>query len=248
MRWFLACWAKSENAAGATSWLCGTGFSDRRRSQASPGYGPRARAPAADLDPRSIPSFASLPAVDGVNAKLQGFGGGWATDNRHLSRDNDDFRGAGGALGSLTVPLGQQFGFQADGMLASIGGDAAAGAAGHLFWRDPMRGLIGAYGSWTYWDRNGGLNAYRIGIESEAYFQRFTLSGVLGVEAGDSGTRYLTSFTTSFGTSDFFERYDIKTRFFDRLDLSITLRTISNCRSAIATAPESMPGPPPQSF
>ena len=205
-------------------------------------------APAADLDPRSIPSFASLPAVDGVNAKLQGFGGGWATDNRHLSRDNDDFRGAGGALGSLTVPLGQQFGFQADGMLASIGGDAAAGAAGHLFWRDPMRGLIGAYGSWTYWDRNGGLNAYRIGIESEAYFQRFTLSGVLGVEAGDSGTRYLTSFTTSFGTSDFFERYDIKTRFFDRLDLSITLRTISNCRSAIATAPESMPGPPPQSF
>ena len=81
------------------------------------------------------------PAVDGVNWKVDGLGGSIANG------------GFGAGRGAVTVPLGGQFGFQLDGIAGGFDDRFFGGAAGHLFWRDPARGLIGLYGSYTSWDK-----------------------------------------------------------------------------------------------
>jgi hypothetical protein len=119
-----------------------------------------------------------LPAVDGINAKIDGFGGGANHSN-----------GFYGTTGSLSIPLAQQWGLQIDGGVGSDKGIGAYGGAGHLFWRDPSTGLLGAYGSYTHW--NGietqtfghiGANTGRYAAEGEYYWNRWTLSGLAGVE------------------------------------------------------------------
>jgi hypothetical protein len=74
-----------------------------------------------------------LPAVDGINGKIAGFGGG-----------ADHTNGFYGTTGSLTVPLAQQWGAQIDGGVGSLDGSGWSRGAGHLFWRDPSIGLVGA--------------------------------------------------------------------------------------------------------
>jgi hypothetical protein len=119
-----------------------------------------------------------LPAVDGINAKIDGFGGGANHSN-----------GFYGTTGSLSVPLAQQWGLQIDGGVGSDKGIGAYGGAGHLFWRDPSIGLLGAYGSYSHW--NGintqtfghiSANTGRYAAEGEYYLSRWTLSGLMGVE------------------------------------------------------------------
>ena len=119
-----------------------------------------------------------LPAVDGINAKIDGYGGG--------ANHGDGFYGT---TGSLSVPLGQQWGAQLDGRAQSADGIGAYGAAGHLFWRDPSIGLVGVYGS--YWHWNGrelrelghiSTNTSAIAAQGEYYAGRWTLSGIAGVE------------------------------------------------------------------
>jgi len=119
-----------------------------------------------------------LPAVDGINAKIDGFGGGGNHTN-----------GFDGTSGSLSVPLAQQWGLQIDGGVGSDKGIGAYGGAGHLFWRDPSSGLLGAYGSYSHW--NGietatfghiSANTGRFAAEGEYYWSRWTLSGLVGVE------------------------------------------------------------------
>src|SRR5690606_7749007 len=63
-----------------------------------------------------------LPAVSAVNAKFD-LRGGWWSDVEVLA-----------AVGSVSVPLGHSFGFQADGLIGTIDGTFAAAAGGHLFW------------------------------------------------------------------------------------------------------------------
>jgi hypothetical protein len=74
-----------------------------------------------------------MPAVDGINAKIDGYGGGANGSN-----------GFYGTSGSLSVPLGQQWGLQLDGDVGSDRGIGYYSGAGHLFWRDPSIGLLGA--------------------------------------------------------------------------------------------------------
>lgn len=125
------------------------------------------------------------PAVDVLNGKVEGFGG-WA-DGR-FGRSGDF---VGGGLASVTLPLGERFGAQVDGIAASKRGDFVGGGAGHLFTRDPASYLSGVYGSGIgFDDRLNSWNA-KIGAEGEAYFGRLTLSGVLGYEhigGGSSAT------------------------------------------------------------
>jgi len=119
-----------------------------------------------------------LPAVDGINAKIDGFGGGANHSN-----------GFYGTTGSLSVPLAQQWGLQIDGGVGSDKGIGAYGGAGHLFWRDPSIGLLGAYGSYSHWN---GIDTQTFGhisantgwyaAEGEYYLSRWTLSGLMGVE------------------------------------------------------------------
>lgn len=119
-----------------------------------------------------------MPAVDGINAKIDGYGGG--------ANHSDGFYGT---TGSLSVPLAQQWGAQIDGRIQNADGIGAFGVAGHLFWRDPAIGLVGAYGSFWHWNgrdiRDVGhvsTNTSAIAAQGEYYAGRWTLGGVAGIE------------------------------------------------------------------
>ncbi len=119
-----------------------------------------------------------MPAVDGLNAKIDGYGGGAS----HTS-------GLYGANGSLAFPLAQQWGAQIDGQVGSFAGSGTFRGAGHLFWRDPAVGLLGAYGSYSRWNGVSGvfiprtaLTIGRFAAEGEYYWGRWTFGGLAGYE------------------------------------------------------------------
>ena len=119
-----------------------------------------------------------MPAVDGFNAKIDGYGGG-ANHSSSLY----------GADGSLSIPLAQQWGLQIDGGVGSLNNSGTSRGAGHVFWRDPSVGLLGVYGSYSRWNGNSGvivprtaLNIARAGAEGEYYLGRWTVGGVVGYE------------------------------------------------------------------
>jgi hypothetical protein len=156
------------------------------------------------------PAQTFSPAVDGFNVKLDSYGGSVA--NRSIY----------GGTGSLSMPLGGQYGLQIDGNLASLDGDAFGVGGGHWFWRNPSQALFGIYGSSTFWDRFGGVNVNHVGAETELYLGAVTLQGVAGVEFGNSATRTNTSVVTTptvITTTTFAESFSIKTRFFDQINL-----------------------------
>jgi hypothetical protein len=156
---------------------------------------------AADISPMPTKAYSlqNLPAVDGVNGKIDGFGG---------EASHHTFYGSSG---SLSVPLGQQFGVQVDGLAGSFRGDFLGGAGIHAFWRNPAQGLFGFYADYSHWDRFGGVNAHHFGAEGAAYIGRATIEGIVGVESGSTATGIIGAFT---------ETIDIKTRFFDKVDLA----------------------------
>jgi hypothetical protein len=119
-----------------------------------------------------------MPAVDGINGKIAGYGGG-----------ENGSKGFYGTVGSLSIPLAQQWGLQLDGDLGSNSGIGYHAGAAHLFWRDPSIGLLGAYISYLH--DNGTENAVlghisantaRFAAEGEYYLNRWTLKGLAGVE------------------------------------------------------------------
>jgi hypothetical protein len=118
-----------------------------------------------------------LPAVSGINGKISGFGG---FEDYDFGPDGGIF----GVDGSLSIPLSQMFGFQVDGMLASLDGDFVGGAGGHLFWRDPSAGLLGLYGSWVTRDGSG-VDTWRLGVEGAFYNGPVTIEGIVGFEGAD---------------------------------------------------------------
>ncbi len=69
--------------------------------------------------------WAEDPAVSAINGKIEALGG--AVDGE----------GAGAALGSVTLPLGERFGLQADAAYGEIDGEELYGGGAHLFARDP---------------------------------------------------------------------------------------------------------------
>jgi hypothetical protein len=163
-----------------------------------------------------VKSPLSGPAVDGVNWKADVLGGSIVHESLF------------GARGSLSIPLGYQFGTQIDLQAGSLGGDGYAGIAGHLFWRDPGRGLIGGYVSHTYLDRFGGAYVTQVAGEGEYYWNRFTVQAIAGVEFGNRTSNTTTTVTTIAQngaipgvttTSVFTEGFDVKTRFFDQINL-----------------------------
>lgn len=156
---------------------------------------------AADLYPK-YPVVAPQPyqpAVDGVNWKAVGLGGSLAHESLYAG------------LASLSVPLAGQYGLQLDGVGGSYASRGIAAGGAHLFWRDPSRGLVGIYGSGTYWDRAGGLAVGNVAGEFEGYWGRWTLQGIAGVEFGNSKSEII---------GNLIETYDVRTRFFDKVNLS----------------------------
>lgn len=143
-------------------------------------------AAAADVDlvaaePPS-PVFTRLPAVDGVNGKAEFFGDGSASQESSPFGAQNRWSGSGGGAGSLSIPLGTDFGVQVDGLVTQEAGRFAGGGAGHLFWRDPAKGLLGVYGSGFYWGGAGGLGFGNAAAEGAVYLDRWTVEDVVGAE------------------------------------------------------------------
>jgi hypothetical protein len=159
------------------------------------------------------------PAVDGINAKIDGLGGSLAD------------RSIYGSKGSLSIPLGGQWGAQIDGVAGSFDQRFFGSIAGHLFTRNPSQGLVGIYVNHAHWDRFGGVHVTQVAGEGEYYWQRWTLQGIAGVEFGNSASSTTTSITPQIGinpgipgvATTFTEGYDVKTRFFDQINLKYYL-------------------------
>ncbi len=140
-----------------------------------------------------------FPAVDGVNWKGELFGGVLHED------------GFGGVKGAVTIPLATRYGLQLDGIAGGATGDFFGQVGAHLFWRDPAVGLLGLYASYTHLDRIGGVHASHFAVEGEYYNGPWTLQGIVGIESGSNKTALI--------SPTVFETYDIKTRFFDQINL-----------------------------
>jgi hypothetical protein len=174
---------------------------------------PLVSARAADLPLKAPvqPVPMTMSAVDGFNAKFEGLGGSFAD------------KGIYGAKGSLSVPLGGQFGVQVDGAIGSFDSSTFGAVGGHLFWRNPAQGLIGIYANHTNWNRYGGAHVSQVAGEGELYFGQWTLQGIAGVEFGNRAANVTTSTTISglvTTTATLTDFYDVKTRFFDQVNLA----------------------------
>ena len=94
-------------------------------------------------------------------------------------------------FGSYTAPLTrmhQRMGFQVDLAIGFNDEDQTGGLGGHVFWRDPSRGLAGVIASYAQLDRSSGgpdADAILIGGEGEYYRNRLTLSVTAGHQFGD---------------------------------------------------------------
>ncbi|MFM8860652.1 MAG: hypothetical protein ACKOEW_11310 [Methylocystis sp.] len=140
----------------------------------------------------SLPTFAqSKPAVDGVNGKLQVYGGAGQNNSVSVSSlpglapqatSNNVWNGIGGATGTITVPLSHSFGAQVDLGSGTFGNSAQGSAAGHLFWRDPDKGLIGAYGDGLILGSKVGSGVWTAAGEFESYLGKFTGRAIIGVQ------------------------------------------------------------------
>lgn len=110
---------------------------------------------------------AQLPAVSGINGK-------WELDPGILT-GTPQLR----AAGSLSLPLGQRFGLQADGMTSwSSASGLVFGGALHAFTRDPSRYLAGITAGIVV-TPNATIGA--IGPEGELYLDQFSLEGWAGL-------------------------------------------------------------------
>ncbi len=114
---------------------------------------------AADVD------VGPLPAVSAFNGKVE-FGGGYA-DYNGASSDELFYGGA-----SLSMPLGDMFGLQADLAVKDVFGETGIGGTVHLFTRDPGSYLVGAIAG--YGDV-GDVDAYWAGGEAEFYLDRVSV-------------------------------------------------------------------------
>ncbi|MGE4281618.1 MAG: hypothetical protein AB7G62_18695 [Magnetospirillum sp.] len=116
---------------------------------------------------------ATKPAVSALNGKLEVAGGILDTD------------GAAYGAGAVAFPLTHSLGGQVDFYGGSMVGGLTAGGGAHAFWRDPDMALLGIYASHSYMSQQGGLYMNRLGLEGEAYLNRFTLGAIAGGQFGD---------------------------------------------------------------
>lgn len=152
-------------------------------------------------------SGAFAPAVSAPNGKIGAFVG--VTNGVVVP----------GVAGAFSLPVGEQYGVQLDGLLASAGGSPAFGAGAHFFWRDPATGLLGVYAGYVHREFGtpimiGGVDTTgegtgKIGLEGEKYIGNVSLEGFAGYQFG-TNTGFAGRATAAFYPSE-----DL------RLDLSV---------------------------
>ena len=120
-----------------------------------------------------------LPAVSAINGKIE-FSAGWAD----IDPIDPTAVFQGGA--SLSIPVGDRFGLQADIAALSEFGDTYRGAALHAFTRNPdsyLLGLAGGFGAanaatFQFIGPEAEFYADRVSIEAWAGFMNLDLAGV----------------------------------------------------------------------
>ena len=185
-----------------------------------------AAAPAADFEKRPMMNIApAFGAVDGVNGKAEVFGG--SLGNRSLVAG---FGAASFPMDKVGV-LNNQYGVQIDAGVGAFDTRSFGNIAAHLFWRDPGRGLIGFYTNHTWWNRFDGVYLGQVAAEGEYYMGRWSLQGIAGIEFGNSASNTITNTSLVppgggggapagvFTVGTFTETFDIRTRFFDQINL-----------------------------
>ncbi len=135
-------------------------------------------------------------AVDGVNATVQLTGGVL------------DGAANGMLVASVSTPLPylQSLGFQLDlaiGQYDGVAGSDSGAAAGHLFWRNPEMGMLGAYADY------GVINSFhfgRIGFEGSKYIGSWSVDVLLGMEFGQNVlTRFVDEVDISYNFNENFK-------------------------------------------
>jgi len=111
------------------------------------------------------------PAVSSINAKI----------DAHYGEVNDeDTRGVGA---SISIPIGERYGFQFDSLYENSVDNDVYGLGGHLFTRRPDKGLLGfAFSMADSDDYSDGL----AGVEGEYYLDNVTLGGFVGYNNFDT--------------------------------------------------------------
>lgn len=131
---------------------------------------------AADLPPAAkpmIPAAAvdnALPAVSGVNGKVEVVGG-------EIKIGGGGHPAGAGVNASLSAPLGHDFGIQGDALVRAYDGSTAWGVGGHLFTRNPHSYLFGIAGASV---THNGTTIWGVGPEAELYMGRFSLEAFGG--------------------------------------------------------------------
>ncbi len=126
------------------------------------------------------PPYGTAPAVAEINGKFSAEGG-------YIDDD-----GAGIALASVTLPLSHSFGLQLDGAGGYRQKGDLFGGAGHLFYRDPARLLLGGYGSYHTWNSS---DVWRFAGEAEIYLGQFSIEGMVGIEGVEGARQHEHVFT-----------------------------------------------------
>jgi len=85
------------------------------------------------------------------------------------------------AQGQFTAPLGHSFGFAIEAGGGSVDGHDYLGAAGRVFMRNPDSYLIGVFGAYAD-SSDFGIDATRIGAETEIYLNALTISATAGYQ------------------------------------------------------------------
>lgn len=79
--------------------------------------------------------------------------------------------------GALTLPIQQHFGAHLEVLADKVGDDNSQNIGGHLYWRDPNKGLIGLIASHTEFEVlgvDGDFSGY--GVEGELYLSPFSVA------------------------------------------------------------------------
>ncbi len=129
---------------------------------------------AADVDGKT-----DLPAVSGINGKLQASAG--FADIKNFKSDIE-FRGGA----AISVPVGDMFGLQADLTVVDVFKETAVNGTLHAFTRDPnsyLLGIIGGYGE------VGSTNVFYGGPEVEIYLENISIEATGGLMNVDFGAK-----------------------------------------------------------
>ena len=109
--------------------------------------------------------------------KIEGFGGalteGWP---------EHQWVGQGGVIGSVFVPFNENYAVQFDAQLAGANASFVPGLAGHAYWFDSKKGLMGFYGSGEYDSGNSGQGDLKLAGEGAYFMDKFTVQGLVGIE------------------------------------------------------------------